>query len=37
MIWVEIGTYAVAVFLLIGAIFTLVGAIGLLRFNDAMT
>ena len=37
MIWVEIGTYAVAAFLLIGAIFTLVGAIGLLRFNDAMT
>lgn len=32
-----IGTYAVAVFLLIGAFFTLVGAIGLLRFNDAMT
>lgn len=37
MSWVEFGTYAAAVFLLIGALFTLVGAIGLLRFNDAMT
>ncbi len=37
MNWVEIGTYAVAVFLLIGAFFTLVGAIGLLRFSDVMT
>ena len=37
MNWAEIGTYAAAVFLLVGALFTLVGAIGLLRFNDAMT
>ncbi|AGI69579.1 monovalent cation/proton antiporter subunit G [Octadecabacter antarcticus 307] len=37
MNWVEFGTYAVAIFLLIGALFMLVGAIGLLRFNDAMT
>ncbi len=37
MNWVEIGTYAVAIFLLIGAFFTLVGAIGLLRLNNAMT
>lgn len=33
----EFGTYAVAIFLLVGALFTLVGAIGLLRLNDAMT
>lgn len=37
MNWVDIGTYAVAIFLLIGAFFTIVGAIGLLRFNEAMT
>ena len=37
MTWGEIGTYAVAVFLLIGAFFTLVGAIGLFRLSDAMT
>ncbi|SMX39216.1 Na+/H+ antiporter subunit G [Octadecabacter ascidiaceicola] len=37
MTWAEIGTYAVAVFLLIGAFFTLVGAIGLFRLSDAMT
>ncbi|HCP80086.1 MAG TPA: pesticidal protein Cry5Ba [Octadecabacter sp.] len=37
MTWHEIGTYAVAVFLLIGAFFTLVGAIGLFRLSDAMT
>jgi multicomponent K+:H+ antiporter subunit G len=37
MTWDVIGTYAVSVFLLIGALFTLVGAIGLFRFNDAMT
>lgn len=30
-------TYAVAVCLIIGAFFTLVGAIGLLKFNDSMT
>ena len=32
-----IATFAVAFWLLIGAIFSLVGAIGLLRFNDSMT
>lgn len=33
----DIGTYAVAIFLLIGAAFTLVGAIGLIKLPDAMT
>jgi len=37
MNWVEIGTYATAIFLLIGAVFTLVGAIGLVKLPDAMT
>lgn len=37
MNWTEIGTYAVAIFLLIGAIFTLVGAIGLVKLPDSMT
>lgn len=32
-----IGTYAVAVCLLIGAAFALIGTIGLLKFNDSMT
>ena len=32
----EFGTYAAAIFMLIGAFFTLVGAIGLLKLNDAM-
>ena len=32
-----IATYAVAVFLLIGAGFALVGVLGLLKFNDSMT
>jgi len=32
-----IGTYAVAICLLIGAGFALVGTIGLLKFNDSMT
>ncbi len=32
-----IGTYAVALFLLIGSIFVTVGVIGLLKFNDSMT
>jgi multicomponent K+:H+ antiporter subunit G len=32
-----IGTYAAALSLLVGAIFTMVGAIGLLKFNDSMT
>ena len=31
-----IGTYAAGIFLLIGALFTLVGAIGLLKLDDAM-
>ncbi|WP_299965117.1 monovalent cation/H(+) antiporter subunit G [uncultured Roseobacter sp.] len=30
-------TYAIAISLLVGAIFALVGAIGLLKFNDSMT
>lgn len=37
MNWVEIGTYAVAIFLLIGAFFTLVGAIGLVKLREPMT
>lgn len=32
-----VGTYAVALCLLIGAGFAMVGAIGLLKFNDSMT
>lgn len=32
-----IGTYAVAIFLLIGSGFVAVGVIGLLKFNDSMT
>lgn len=32
-----VATYAVAVFLLIGAGFAIVGVIGLLKFNDPMT
>jgi len=32
-----LGTYAVALSLLIGAFFTLVGAIGLLKFDNAMS
>lgn len=32
-----IALYAMTFFLLLGAVFTLVGAIGLLKFNDAMT
>ena len=32
-----IGTYAVAICLLIGATFALIGTIGLLKFNDSMT
>ncbi|MCF2869556.1 Na+/H+ antiporter subunit G [Octadecabacter sp. G9-8] len=34
---VDIATYAVGVFLLIGAFFTLVGSIGLVKLPDAMT
>ena len=37
MNWAEIGTYAVGIFLLIGAFFTLVGAIGLVKLPDGMT
>ncbi len=33
----EIGTYAVGVFLLVGAAFALVGSFGLLKLNDSMT
>jgi multicomponent K+:H+ antiporter subunit G len=32
-----IGIYAVALCLIVGAIFALVGSIGLLKFNDSMT
>ena len=32
-----IGTYATAVFLLIGSGFALVAVLGLLKFNDSMT
>ncbi len=32
-----VGTYAVAICLLVGAGFALVGTIGLLKFNDSMT
>ncbi|MCR8827912.1 Na+/H+ antiporter subunit G [Pseudosulfitobacter koreensis] len=32
-----IGTYAVAIFLLIGSAFVLIGVIGLLKFSDPMT
>lgn len=32
-----IATFAIAFWLLIGAIFSLVGSIGLLKFNDSMT
>lgn len=34
---IMIGTYATAICLLIGAFFIIVGAIGLLKFNDSMT
>ena len=37
MNWADIGTYAAGAFLLIGALFTLVGAIGLVKLPDAMT
>ena len=37
MIWEIIATYAVAACLIIGSVFSLVGSIGLLKFNDAMT
>ncbi|MEQ6250269.1 monovalent cation/H(+) antiporter subunit G [Sulfitobacter sp. HNIBRBA3233] len=37
MNWELIGIWAVTFWLVIGAIFTLVGAIGLLKFNDGMT
>jgi len=36
MNWVEIGTYATGIFLLIGAFFALVGSFGLLKLNNAM-
>ncbi|MCV2891513.1 monovalent cation/H(+) antiporter subunit G [Lentibacter sp. XHP0401] len=32
-----LGTYAAAIFLLIGAGFSLVGVLGLIKFNDAMS
>jgi multicomponent K+:H+ antiporter subunit G len=32
-----IGIYAIILFLLVGAVFALVGAIGMMKFNDPMT
>ncbi len=37
MTWEAIATYAVAICLIIGAAFSLIGSIGLLKFNDSMT
>lgn len=37
MSYTDIGTYVVAIFLLIGAVFSLVGAFGLLKLPDSMT
>ena len=37
MIWETVAIYAVAFCLIVGAAFSLVGSIGLLKFNDPMT
>ncbi|MFX0541949.1 Na+/H+ antiporter subunit G [Roseovarius sp. S4756] len=37
MTWDIVATYAVAACLIVGAAFSLIGSIGLLKFNDAMT
>ena len=37
MSWADIGTYAAAISLLVGAFFALVGSFGLLKLNTAMT
>lgn len=37
MMWETVAIYAVAFCLIIGAIFSLVGSVGLLKFNDPMT
>jgi multicomponent K+:H+ antiporter subunit G len=37
MIFETVAFFAMAFFLLVGAVFALVGAIGLLKFNDTMT
>ncbi|SEK55146.1 monovalent cation/H(+) antiporter subunit G [Roseovarius nanhaiticus] len=37
MNWDIIATYAVAACLIVGAAFSLIGSIGLLKFNDSMT
>ncbi len=37
MTWEIIAIYAVAACLIVGAAFSLIGSIGLLKFNDAMT
>ncbi len=37
MSWETIAIYAVAFCLIVGAAFSLIGSIGLLKFNDAMT
>lgn len=37
MIWESVTIYAISICLIVGAFFSLVGSIGLLKFNDAMT
>lgn len=37
MIWETVAIYAISFCLIIGAAFSLIGSIGLLKFNDAMT
>jgi multicomponent K+:H+ antiporter subunit G len=37
MIWETVAIYAIAFCLIVGAAFALIGSIGLLKFNDAMT
>ncbi len=37
MIWEIVAIYAIAFCLIVGAAFALIGSIGLLKFNDAMT
>lgn len=37
MIWETVAAYSIAACLIIGAGFSLIGSIGLLKFNDAMT
>ncbi|MCQ0094067.1 monovalent cation/H(+) antiporter subunit G [Roseovarius sp. M141] len=37
MIWETVAIYAISICLIVGAGFSLIGSIGLLKFNDAMT